>query len=104
MRIEPFGVERWMDAHETAAALNCAETCVDSVTIQELLALAGMGPEEAARELAAALLPLKLTYGDISGSLKLRQAIAALYPGRGERARVPGRVGSGCRAQGCGAA
>jgi hypothetical protein len=56
MRIEPFAVERWMDAHETACTFNCAETCVDSVTLEELMRLAGEAPEA----LAARLLPLKL--------------------------------------------
>ncbi|KAI8467806.1 MAG: aspartate/tyrosine/aromatic aminotransferase [Monoraphidium minutum] len=79
MRIAPFAVEQWMDAHENECAHNCAETCVDSVTVAELLELAGLPPGE----LAARLLPLKLTYGHIRGSPEARSAIAALYPGRG---------------------
>lgn len=34
MRIDPFAVEQWMDAHEARAQHNCGETCVDSVTIE----------------------------------------------------------------------
>ncbi|PYE85611.1 aminotransferase [Pseudoroseicyclus aestuarii] len=77
MHIEPFGVEIWMNAHETRCRYNLAETCVDSLTVAELLRLCGQN--ETALE---ALLSLKLTYGEITGSERLRRAIAALYDGR----------------------
>ena len=77
MHIEPFFVEQWMNAHETTATWNIAETCVDSLRIEELLALTGDGDAVLRR-----LLDTKLTYGHISGSPELRAAIAALY---GER-------------------
>ena len=38
--LKPFGVEMWMNEFETKAVLNLAETCVESLTIGELLALA----------------------------------------------------------------
>ena len=41
MKIREFGVEIWMNAHENDAKFNLAETCVDSITIAELLQLAG---------------------------------------------------------------
>lgn len=74
MQIRPFGVEQWMNAYETRCRLNLAETCVESLTVAQLLALAGLGPEA-----LHDLLPLKLTYGAIEGSSRLRAAIAALY-------------------------
>ena len=74
MQIRPFAVEQWMNAHETRCRYNLAETCVDSLTVAQLLELAGTGPE-ALRE----LLPMRLTYGAIEGSMRLRGAIAALY-------------------------
>ena len=74
MRIRPFGVEQWMNAHETRCRWNLAETCVDSLTVGQLLDLAG-APPDALRE----LLPMKLTYGAIEGSDRLRTAIAGLY-------------------------
>lgn len=74
MHIEPFGVEIWMNAHETGCAFNLAETCVHSMTVAELLAL--IGRNERALD---ALLPMRLTYGAIPGSDALRAAIAALY-------------------------
>jgi len=74
MFIEPFKVEIWMNEWETRCTHNLAETCVASITIQELLSLAGLS-ESALSD----LLPMKLTYGDIEGSTRLRAAIAALY-------------------------
>ena len=74
MRIRPFGVEQWINAYETRCRLNLAETCVESLTVAELLGLAGAPPDA-----LSALLPLKLTYGAIEGSDRLGAAIAALY-------------------------
>ena len=42
MFIEPFGVEIWMNEWETKCEWNLAETCVASLTIAELMALAGI--------------------------------------------------------------
>ena len=75
MRIRDFGVEIWMNRWETTCRYNLAETCVRSVTMEELLAIAGM--DEAA--LGAELGPMRLDYGAIEGSERLRRAIAALY-------------------------
>ena len=36
MKIKPFAVEEWMNAWEVGAKYNIAETCVDSVSIDEL--------------------------------------------------------------------
>ncbi len=78
MRITPFAVEMWMNAYETRCALNLAETCVDSLTVTQLLDLAGANAGD-----LSALLPMKLTYGDIPGSDRLRDAIAGLYDRQG---------------------
>ncbi len=74
MHIVPFGVEQWMNEYETRCAHNLAETCVDSLTVDELLALAG----DAAR-VWAEIRAMRLGYGAIEGSDRLRRAIAALY-------------------------
>lgn len=74
MDIRPFGVEIWMNEWETRCALNLAETCVESLTLSQLLALSGRNAED-----LADLLPLKLAYGAIQGSDRLRDAIAAMY-------------------------
>lgn len=77
MKIREFGVEIWMNKYETQCALNLAETCVESLTIAELLEMAGK-----TETILAELLPLKMTYGAIEGSERLRGAIASLYAGQ----------------------
>ena len=74
MQIQPFAVEQWMNARETTARWNIAETCVDSLRVGELLAMSG-DADGALR----AMLETRLTYGHISGSPALREAIAGLY-------------------------
>ena len=74
MQIDPFFVEQWMNAHETTATWNIAETCVHSLTFAELLELSGDADGVVAR-----LKETWLGYGDIVGSPRLRAAIAALY-------------------------
>ncbi|ANO52042.1 aminotransferase [Woeseia oceani] len=74
MHIEPFAVEIWMNEWETRCEWNLAETCVDSLTLGELLELAGKGESE-----LSGLLSVRLGYGEIDGSERLRTAICALY-------------------------
>lgn len=75
MHIHPFGVEQWMNAWETRCELNLAETCVESLTVAQLLHLCGTDMAALGERLA----PMKLTYGAIEGSARLRAAVAALY-------------------------
>ena len=74
MYIEPFKVEIWMNEWETRCTHNLAETCVASITVEELLSLCGQREQDLSE-----LLLMKLTYGEIEGSRRLRSAIAALY-------------------------
>ena len=75
MKIEVFGVEQWMNEWETKCAYNVAETCVESITVKELLQMAGVTPEQMTQD----LMSKKLTYGWIEGSTKVRELIAGLY-------------------------
>ena len=75
MYIKPFAVEEWMNEYEVGARFNIAETCVDSVSLDELFALTG---EDKARFLAD-FSARRLTYGDIVGSDDLRSGICGLY-------------------------
>ncbi|MGF6546701.1 aminotransferase [Paraburkholderia youngii] len=74
MKIKDFGVERWMDQYETKCTYNLAETCVESLTVDQLLTLAGKQDS-----ILDELRGLKLTYGAIEGSARLREAISAIY-------------------------
>lgn len=91
MQIEPFAVEQWMNAHENDCVHNLAETCVASLTVEELLDLTGVG-----RAGIDELLPIRLTYGDITGSARLKAAIAQLYADRsaGEILVTHGAIGA----------
>ncbi len=73
MKIDPFLVEKFMNAHEHNVELNLAETCVDPFTLGEFLAL--MGREDFFEDLKET----RLTYGFIEGSPELRQGLANLY-------------------------
>ncbi|XP_050340709.1 capreomycidine synthase-like [Bactrocera neohumeralis] len=80
MKIDAFDVERWMDRYELQAKYNLGETCVASITIEELLEIAGKSKES----LLAELLPMRMTYGAIKGSSHLRAGIARLYSNQTE--------------------
>ena len=77
MHIEPFKVEIWMNEWENHCTYNLAETCVASITIDELLQMSGRNSDD-----LSALLPMKMTYGAIEGSTRLRTAISTLYDGQ----------------------
>ncbi|TDF98976.1 aminotransferase [Paraburkholderia guartelaensis] len=74
MKIKEFAVERWMDQYENQCAYNLAETCVESMTVDELLTMTGRQTS-----VLDELRPMKLTYGAIEGTQRLREAIAATY-------------------------
>ncbi len=74
MDITPFGVEIWMNEWETRCEMNLAETCVQSLTIEELLTISGQNAQD-----LSSLLDMKMTYGAIRGSDRLLSAIAGLY-------------------------
>jgi len=74
MKIREFGVEMYMNAYEDICTYNLAETCVSSMTLNELLELSG----EKDRILDD-LLSLRLTYGHIEGSPDLKDGVCSLY-------------------------
>ena len=74
MKIKPFGVEIWMNEFENHCAFNLAETCVASLTVEELLEMSGKNAD-----VLDDLKAMKLTYGAIEGSDRLRDAICTLY-------------------------
>lgn len=75
MKIAPFLVEEWMNAYETGARYNIAETCVDSVSLDELFALTGADKAAFLNGLCAR----RLTYGDIEGRPDFLAGICKLY-------------------------
>ena len=75
MNIKPFAVEEWMNEYEVGALYNIAETCVDSVSLDELFELTGENKEDFLKDFCAQ----RLTYGNIWGSEALRGGISKLY-------------------------
>ena len=75
MDIKTFKVERWMDDYETKCKYNLAETCIDSLTVREIIEMAGLDVCEYMNE----LVDTRLTYSHIGGSPELLTGIASLY-------------------------
>lgn len=75
MDIKTFKVERWMDDYETKCKYNLAETCIDSLTVREIVEMAGLDVAEYMNALA----DTRLTYSHIGGSPELLNGIASLY-------------------------
>ena len=75
MKIRPFAVEEWRNAYETGARCNIAETCVDSISADELFQLCGEDSTAFWKQFSAR----RLTYGDIEGAPAFREGICRLY-------------------------
>lgn len=75
MKIKPFEVEEWMNAYETGARYNIAETCVNSVSLDELFNITGVDKAAFLNGLAAQ----RLTYGHIEGLPEFKSGICKLY-------------------------
>ncbi|MCM1339837.1 MAG: aminotransferase [Muribaculaceae bacterium] len=74
MKIDNFKVEEWFNKYEKDAVYDLADTCVESLSIDELLEITG-GRDECLKELFSR----KLNYGDIHGSDRLKSAICTMY-------------------------
>lgn len=75
MYIKPFQVEQWMNDYETGAKYNIAETCVNSISLDELFALIGEDKQAFLSDLCSR----RLTYGDIWGAPAFKEGICRLY-------------------------
>lgn len=75
MNIKPFAVEEWMNAWETGAMYNIAETCVDSISVDQLFALTGEDKAAFLSDFCAR----RLTYGDIEGAPAFKEGVCKLY-------------------------
>ena len=75
MKIKPFAVEEWMNAWEVGAKYNIAETCVDSISMNELFELTREDKTEFLNRLCAR----RLSYGDIEGLPEFRKGVCGLY-------------------------
>lgn len=74
MYIDKFKVEDWFNKYEKYAIYDLADTCVESLSINELLDIVGNKEKHLSE-----IFQRKLNYGDIHGSEKLKNAISTLY-------------------------
>ena len=74
MNIDPFGIEMWMNEFEDNCKYNLAETCIKPLSINELLELSQKNID-IFKEIAK----MKMTYGAIKGSERLRSNISSLF-------------------------
>ena len=75
MKLPRFGVEEWLNVHETEAIYDIAGVSIDSLTLQGLFELTGISQEKFYQELSTT----KLNYGWIEGSSKFKKAVSGLY-------------------------
>ena len=74
MKIDKFKVEEWFNKYEYKAVYDLADTCVESLSVDELLEIAGKNKEDLSE-----IYTIKLNYGNIHGSEKLKKLVANLY-------------------------
>src|SRR5574344_1079529 len=74
MQIANFKVEEWFNKYEKDAKYDLADTCIDAISINELLKIVGINKTQ-----IEDIFNKKLSYGDIQGSKRLKTAISSLY-------------------------
>ena len=74
MKIDNFKVEDWFNEYEKLAKYDMADTCVESLSLEELFKIIGNREEHLSK-----IMSRKLNYGDIQGSERLHNAIRSLY-------------------------
>lgn len=76
MKIDVFKIEEFMNEYESRAKYDLTTTCIDSFSLKTLFELTGKNISE--------ILEKPLHYGDITGSLRLKQNVASLYKNQNE--------------------
>ncbi len=92
MKIKTFKVEQWMNEYEDDAIYNLGETCIDSMTLGELIELSGQDPDK----YLAQLKNKRMTYSHIYGSPEFLNGVASLYKDLSPKHVIPthGAVGA----------
>ena len=68
MRLPDFKVEQWMNDFENDAIYNLTDTCVESLTLKEMMDFEQLD-----------LNSIVLNYGQITGDVRLKKEILKLY-------------------------
>ena len=74
MKIDNFKIEEWFNKYEKFAKYDLADTCVESLSINELFDIVGDREKHLGE-----LFNKKLNYGAIHGSVGLKNAISTMY-------------------------
>ena len=74
MNIEDFKVESWINSHESTCKYDLTNTCVGTLSVNELINL-----DDEPNKIMNDILSLKLSYGKVFGSRRLRENILSLY-------------------------
>ena len=74
MKIDKFKVEEWFNKYEKDAVYDLADTCVEALSIDELLEITGDR-----ESILSEIFSQKLNYGAIHGSNRLKRAISTMY-------------------------
>jgi len=72
MKIAEFDVETWMTDHENHCQYNLTETCISSLSLNDLQSFVD-------ENIAEHLMSMTMDYGPIIGSPRLKKAILSLY-------------------------
>lgn len=72
MKINEFKVETWMTDHENDCQYNLTETCVSSLSLSDL-------QQFVSENIVESMMSMKMDYGPIVGSKRLKKAILSLY-------------------------
>ena len=72
MKIAEFEVETWMTEHENDCQYNLTETCISSLSLNEL-------QQYVEEDIASQIMSMTMDYGPIVGSSRLKQGILSLY-------------------------
>ena len=66
MKIADFKIEEWMNKYEASATYDLTTTCISPLSVNEL-------------SYDNSIFDVKLGYGDITGSIRLKTAIMKLF-------------------------
>ena len=77
MKISPFKIEEWMNRYEAGALYDLTTTCIKPLTLRELMNINNSSSYAEAE--FSKIFDTSLSYGDITGSERLKNNIKSLY-------------------------
>ena len=81
MILADFLVEQWLNPMDSKAEHNFGTSCVKAMTMDELFRVTGQDEEAFLKEMST--MSLHYHHGDSTGSPRIKQAVAGIYPKAG---------------------